>query len=158
MLATTHRLLIVVACAAGLPGCANYLEKVTGWMSSDADTFAVVDGQILQGKMNFALARAGSLQMQTRADPALTCVGPLRYTATHVGTIEIDCNDGRNGRLSFTAFNPVSGTARGNLGSAKVLLTYGMPPDKAAGYLGVPLEALATVPPKAAPAATAAAN
>lgn len=138
--------------ALALVGCASSLEKVSGWMSSNADAFATLDGQILQGKMNFAREREGSLQVQTRSGPILSCTGPLRYTATKVGSVEVNCNDGKAGRLSFTALSPVNGTARGTVGSQPFLLTYGLAPEKAAGFLGVPLEMLATAPPKPATA------
>lgn len=152
----TPRLLLPALCALVLSGCASSFEKVSGWMSSNADAFAVLDSQILQGKMNFAREREGTLQMQTQSGPVLSCSGPLRYTATQTGMLNISCNDGRTGRLTFAALSPISGTARGTVGTAPIKLTYGLAPEKAAGYLGVPIEMLA--PPKQAPAAVAPAN
>ncbi len=153
-----HRLLIPLVCATSMAGCASSLEKVSGWMSSNADALAVLDGQVLQGKMNFAREREGTLQIQTRAGPILSCSGPLRYTATHAGMLQLNCNDGRIGKLAFSALSPVSGTARGNVGTSPVLLTYGLAPEKAVGYLGVPLEMLAAPAAQQAPVTASPAN
>jgi hypothetical protein len=158
MHATSQRLILSTVFVAALAGCASSLEKVSGWMSSNADAFSVLDSQILRGKMNFARDREASLQLQTTTSPVLACSGPLRYTASRVGTVHIDCNDGRSGVLAFSAQSALSGTARGNVGTAQMLLTFGLAPDKAAAYLGLPVEVLAPAPDNSAPGTAASAN
>jgi spore coat protein U-like protein len=146
------RLVLALSCALVLSACVSSLEKVSGWLSSNADIFAVLDGQVMLGKMNFAREREASAQLQTQTGPLLACTGNLTYTATQVGLIQMNCNDGRSGRLNFAATGPITGTARGLVGNAPMSLTYGLSADKAAGHLGVPIETLAA--PKQAPASS----
>lgn len=141
-------LLATMLVAIVLAGCASSVQKVNGWLSSNADALATVDGRVLFGKLNFPSEREANLQMETKTGPVLACSGKLRFGATKAGLIAINCSDGRTGTLSFAAINTLSGTARGSIGSSLMNLTYGLSPDKASGYLGLPPDKL--IEPKAA--------
>ena len=137
---------VLVLALVGAAGCAKVVEKGAGLLSSSADAIAVVGGRVLRGDANFARDRLGTVQMQTGEGPVLSCFGSLRYTATSSGTIDMSCNDGRLFVLPFQEISPLSGTARGMAGKEIFSLTYGLSTERAAGYLGVPLDQLA--PPK----------
>lgn len=140
-----------------LTACATVTEKTTGWLSSNADVIALVDGRILRGEANFAREREATFQLQTSAAtiPSLSCFGRLRYTATSSGVVDLACSDGRTFNLVFAPLSPVSGVARdatGGTGNSGFTLTYGLSSEKAAGYLAVPLERLVPAkPPYVAP-------
>lgn len=140
-------------------GCATVTEKTTGWLSSNTEVIGTLGGRILRGEANFAREREATFQLQTvvpaqinpsavdaKPAPNLSCFGPLRYTATRSGVVNLSCSDGRSFALVFVPLSPVSGMARDMSGRSDFTLTYGLPPEKAAGYLAVSLEQL--LPPK----------
>ena len=155
---TTRPFLTALGCALllGLSGCAMVGEKVGGWLSSNSEALAVVDGRVLRGQANFAREREATFQLQTQDQPALSCFGTLRFTATTSGVIDMSCNDGRAIALAFQSLGPLSGIARGLLGNAAFALTYGLSAERAAAYLAVPADRLMPPKPKdAAPAPSA---
>ena len=150
---------MAMAIAMAMSGCAMVGEKVGGWLSSNSEALAVVDGRILRGQANFAKEREATFQLQTQDAPALSCFGALRFTATTTGVIDLSCNDGRGVAVAFQSLGPISGTGQGLLGNAAFALTYGLSPERAAAYLAVPVDRVAPPKPKdaaPAPAATGA--
>lgn len=151
-----HGVLLLAVVWGGV-ACSSAVEKASGWLSSGADVIAVTPDRVLWGSANFAQDRRATLDMHSAdALPPLRCFGALRYTATSSGVIDMSCNDGRQFVLPFQALSPLSGTARGVGDMAAFGLTYGLLPDKAAGYLRQPSERLqapkspaATSPPPA---------
>jgi len=135
-------LLALLVLAGGLAGCASVTKKMTGWFSSNVDAIGVIDGRILRGQATFSSEREATLQLQSSDAPILACAGVLRYTASSSGVIDLSCNDGRSALLVFQPLSPLSGAGRGGAGKAEITLTYGLPPEKAAAYLAVPLEQL----------------
>ncbi len=136
-------------------GCATVTEKTTGWLSSNTEVIGTLGGRILRGEANFAREREATFQLQTavltqtdpsavdtKPAPSLSCFGPLRYTATRSGVVDLSCSDGRSFVLVFIPLSPVSGMARDMSGRSDFTLTYGLPPEKAAGYLAVSPERL----------------
>lgn len=140
---------VLLAC---LSGCAGMGEKVTGWLSTDSESYAVLGGRILSGKTNFPRDRQGNVSLQAVDGAApLQCSGSFVYLASTSGNIELSCSDGRTLRLGFMALGPVSGIARGTQAGIGMSFTYGLAPDKAAGYLGVPAERLPSAKPATPP-------
>lgn len=135
-------LLGLLVLAGGLAGCASVTKKMTGWFSSNVDVIGVVEGRILRGQATFPSEREATLQLQSSDTPILACAGVLRYTASRSGVIDLSCNDGRSVLLVFQPVSPLSGAGRGGAGKAEFALTYGLPPERAAAYLAVPLERL----------------
>ena len=142
---------------AFLAGCAATSDNMGAFLSSPAEAFAVVDGRILRGQARLSAERDGMVMLQSiDSAAALSCFGPLRYTATVEGVINLQCSDARNVSLAFLAISPLSGTGRGTMekteGSAvtktDVTLTYGLSADSAAAFLAVARDRL--LPPAAA--------
>lgn len=156
---TLLRTALACVLVLGLGACAMVGEKVGGWLSSNSEALAVMDGRILRGQASFAREREATFQLQTQDAPALSCFGALRFTATTTGVIDLSCNDGRDVAVAFQSLGPISGTGRGLLGNAAFALTYGLSPERAAAYLAVPADRLVPAKPKdpaPAPAATGA--
>lgn len=126
-----------------LTGCASVNEKVTGWLSSNVEAIGVFDGKILRGKATFPSEREATLHLQSNDIPSLSCLGALRYTATSSGVVDFSCNDGRFGMVPIQSRSVLSGVGRGWVGKAEFTLTYGLPVERAASFLALPIEQLA---------------
>lgn len=159
--ATSRASVLTMATVLLFTGCATVTEKTTGWLSSNSQVIGTLGGRILRGEANFAREREATFQLQTgtvmqadqsadNAKPALnlSCFGQLRHTATRSGVVDLACTDGRTFVLIFTSLSPVSGVARDVSRGSDFTLTYGLPPEKAAGYLAVPLEQLVPLKPR----------
>lgn len=139
-----------------MAGCSTVVEKSVGYLSSNADVLAVKQGQVLLGRANFARERRATLELQSRDGPPLQCLGRLRYTATSSGTIDMSCSDASQWVLPFQELSPLVGIGQATEKPGAFRLSYGLPPERAAGYLGVPLDQLE--PAKSAPAGAAGAD
>ena len=136
------RLLLVAGLLASLAGCATVSEKGTDLFSSNTPATAVFDGRVLFGQANFTSAREATLQLQASDAPGLACSGVLRFNASMGGTVGFTCSDGRAATVPFQAFSALSGAGRNQAGAGEFALTYGLAPDKAAGFLGVAADRL----------------
>lgn len=161
---------LVCVGALALGGCTAITEGARGVMASSADAYAVLDGRVLTGDARFYSERDARVQVHSSDDPTLSCFGPLRFNATTSGVVEFNCSNGRTATVYFQAMGPLSGAGRGvlddvpqgmpmgtNMANAtkprpEFVLTYGLAPAKAVGYLAVPADRL--VPPKPAAAAS----
>jgi hypothetical protein len=138
--------------ATGLSGCAGVAEKFDGWLASNTQAIAVVDGRVLRGQASFTKEREATVALQSSTGPSLTCLGPLRYSASITGWVDLSCSNGQAVRVNFRSLSPLSGTGRGLLGSSEFALTYGLEPEQAAAFLELPVERLLE-PPAATPTA-----
>lgn len=128
--------------ALSLTGCSSINENMTDWLSSNVGAIAVLDGKILHGKATFPNEREATLQLQNGETPSLTCLGALRYTASKSGVVNFTCNDGSSSIVPFQSRSVLSGVGRGLAGKAEFALTYGLPKEKAASFLALPIERL----------------
>ncbi len=146
--ALLRTLSIIAASVAGLSGCALVGETTTNLVASRTPAIAVFDGRVLHGRAVFTSAREATVQLQEADAAGLSCSGALRFGATHTGATSFQCSDGRSGAVPFESLSQLSGAGRGVVGNAAFAWTYGLPPEKAAGYLALPVERLQ--PPKTA--------
>ena len=137
---------IVGASVAWLSGCAYVGETTSTLLASRTLAIAVFDGRVLHGRAVFTSAREATVQLQETDTAGLSCSGALRFGATSTGVANFHCSDGRSGAVPFEALSQLSGAGRGVVGNAGFAWTYGLPPEKAAGYLALPAERLQ--PPK----------
>ena len=140
--ALLRTLSIVGASVAILSGCALVGETTTNLVASRTSAIAVFDGRVLHGRAVFTSAREATVQLQEADAAGLSCSGALRFGATHTGATSFQCSDGRSGAVPFESLSQLSGAGRGVVGNAPFAWTYGLPPEKAAGYLALPPERL----------------
>ena len=133
---------VVAWTGATLAGCATVAEETTRLFSSNTPAIAVVDGRVLWGVANFTSAREATVQLQNAEIPSLACSGTLRYTASGSGSVSLACTDGRSITSTFHALSALSGSGSNLAASPGFAFTYGLPPEKAAGYLRLPSERL----------------
>ena len=122
-----------------MAACSTVDEAAANVFASRTQATALHAGQVLQGQASFTAARAGTVQLQSATTPPLSCFGAIRYTATSSGVATLSCSDGAAVAVPFDAVGPLRGAGRVQLGAGVFSLTYGLPPDMVAAYLGVPL-------------------
>ena len=139
-----RRLLFLSLIVFNLSGCSSVNEKVTRWLSSNADAIGVIDDRILRGQASFTNQREATVHLQSNdaPTPSLTCLGALRFTASNSGVVDFSCSDGRSIMVPFQSRSLLSGVGRGLVGNSEFALTYGLPSEKAASFLGLPMERL----------------
>jgi len=129
---------VALLAAAALSGCAAVNDATMRALATPAPALAVVGERVLTGEMLLYTDRSGKLQLRGESEPALSCMGTLRYTATRSGTVNLRCSDGSEALLPFTALSETSGhgstaTARGTASVA-----YGLAAQDAIAYLTAP--------------------
>ena len=139
--------LVLVALAACLGACTTIDETASAVFASNTPAAAVFGGRVLQGQASFTHARSGTVQLQSNDAPSLACFGPLRLTATSSGVASLSCSDGQTFAIPFQVLSPLRGSGRTQVGAAVFALTYGLQPDLAEAYLGLPEGRLVRTPP-----------
>ena len=143
-----HRLLAALALATPLllGACALLEDNVQNVFASRTAASAVVAGRLLQGQISWTTGRIGQIHLHSEGTPLLECAGSLHMTATVSGVANMQCNNGQTAVIPFALLSPLRATGRGQMGAAEFSLTYGLPPEMAAPYLGIAVERLLPPP------------
>lgn len=120
-----------------LPGCASMNDMTMSLLSSTAPALAVIDARVFAGEVRLYTDRTGTVDLLA-AEPAISCAGNLRYTASTSGVVNLRCSDGSEALLPFTALGETSGHASGPTARGTASLTYGLPPEQARAWLTAP--------------------
>lgn len=137
---------VLVGPLAVLAGCAVVDDTVQNVFSSRAGAAAVVSGRLLKGQITYTQPRMGTIHLRSEDSPVLACSGALNLTATSTGVASLACSDGQSVVVPFQLLSPLRAAGRGNKGGAVFSLTYGLPPEMAAPFLGVEMERLMPPP------------
>jgi hypothetical protein len=127
---------LLLAGALLLGGCAAVNDATMRVLATPSPAWAVVGDKLLTGQALLYTDRSGTLEMQTAAGPALSCMGTMRYTATSSGTVNLRCTDGMQAQLPFTALGETSGY--GGAAGGPVSFAYGLEPGPARAWLTPP--------------------
>ncbi|MDP3702379.1 MAG: hypothetical protein Q8R72_15890 [Hylemonella sp.] len=130
------RYVLLLAGALLLGGCAAVNDLTMRAQASSAPALAVIGERVLSGEMLIYTDRSGKLQLRSEGEPALSCMGALRYTATASGTVTLSCSDGTQAQLRFTALGETSGYGSTPVGP--ISFTYGLEPEPARAWLTPP--------------------
>jgi len=130
------RPVLLLAGALLLGGCAAINDATMRALASPASALAVIGERVFTGEMLLYTDRSGKLQLRSEAEPALSCMGSLRYTATASGSMSLSCSDGTQARLPFTALGETSGY--GGTPGGPISFTYGLAPEPARAWLTPP--------------------
>jgi hypothetical protein len=121
-----------------LNGCGWMYDKTMRTLASRSLALAVLGDRLLTGKAMLYTDRTGTLELSDATDTqqtaTISCMGTLRYTNSTGGTLELQCSDGAQIRLPYTALSETRGHAAGGGAS----LTYGLPPAEARALLTPP--------------------
>ena len=130
------RSVLLLAGALLLGGCAAVNDATMRALATSAPALAVAGERVLTGEILLYTDRSGKLQLRSESEPALSCMGTLRYTATTSGTVNLSCSDGRQAQLPFTALGETSG--HGGIPGGPISFTYGQAPEPARAWLTPP--------------------
>jgi len=119
-----------------LGGCARVNDMAANFLASDVPAHAVVGERLLAGRALLYADRSGSLTLEGRGEPALSCMATLRYTASAGGMVSLRCSDGTQAQFPFTALGETSGHGRTAQGT--VSLAYGLDPEPVRAWLTPP--------------------
>lgn len=122
----------------GLSGCADLSNLVVQLGSSRPSAILQVQGQRLDGTVTLSPDRTGTLSATAGYGEPRSCLGPLRFTSSTQGEVDLRCNDGTAAVLKFSLLTAVKGYAYGASHKGPVALTFGMMDDEAGAYLQAP--------------------
>jgi hypothetical protein len=117
---------------AGWAGAAN-----AGPFSSTGPVIAILDGELLVGKVTAHLAGWGTIALRSLSNPALTCVGEYSATEALGDAGQLRCSDGAAATFQFQRLSLRRGYGAGISGSA-LSFTYGLTAEESAPYLKLP--------------------
>ena len=150
--ASTHS--VAALCAAGLlSACAMVDDKAQALFASTSDAIALVNGQLLVGKLQIGIDHTGTLLLTqpvpvaaasgtqsagTTSAPRTSCSGRFRYTSSTAGAIDLRCNDGTSVDLTVALLSVTRGYGYGQNAAGPASMTFGLTPQAARAYLLVP--------------------
>jgi hypothetical protein len=122
-------------------GCARIDAVATHVLTSGMGAVAVVNDQVLTGKLRLFPDRTGDVVLQKdkpEPDDLVThCRGRVRFTSSTQGSIDLRCNNGIDSALSFAMVGDISGYAMGSSMVGEVTMTFGLDDAEALSYLRV---------------------
>ena len=136
-----HRILIAVTLwlfTDWLVGCAKINDAGLRLVSTKADAYAIVKGQVLSGAVVLVPDRTGHVTLGSDPDAVTACAGGLRFTAVNSGLIDLHCGDGSDAQLTFSLLSDTRGYAYGLVGNDPISLVFGMSDQDAPAYLRPP--------------------
>ena len=132
-----HRIALLLLPFA-LAGCAKINEAGMRLVASNLPAFAVVGNAVLSGTASLYVDRSGTLSLDDTEGSGLKCMGRLRYTATNTGVIHLQCSNGVDAQVNFTAVRETSGYGNGRSAQGPVSLAFGFEAADAPAYLALP--------------------
>ena len=130
-----------------LGGCAFVEDTAQRVLASRTSATAVLGDRVLEGEVAYNQPRSGAVHLHSIDGPPMSCAGELRLTATTSGVASLTCNGGQTAGVPFQLMGALRASGRGRMGDTPVTLTYGLPPEIAAPWLGVAVERLARPAP-----------
>ena len=140
-----------------LSACAMVDDKAQSLFATTSDAIALVNGQLLVGKLQIGIDHTGTLLLTqpapapapktaasgttaTSADntPRTSCSGRFRYTSSTAGAVDLRCNDGTTVELTIAMLSVTRGYGYGQSAVGPASMTFGLTPQAARAYLLVP--------------------
>ncbi len=131
-------LLLVIS----VSGCARMDAVGTSVLSTSMDTVAIVNDQIVRGRLLLYPDRTGRVTLNAdKPDDkgfSVSCMGRFRYLATTNGTIDLRCNSGIMSELNFSMLSEISGYAYDASSDGGLSMVFGLDDMEAKSYLQPP--------------------
>lgn len=119
-----------------LAGWAN--PAGAGFLSRTGPVIAILAGDLFLGEAEGHLGGSGTVWMQSRARPELSCRGQFSYSAEFGGAGSMLCTDGITATFRFTRLGLARGHGTGNSSRGPLSFTYGLNPVESEPYLKAP--------------------
>lgn len=125
-----------LALALALGGCAALNDTTMRILATPVPALAVLGERVLAGEALIYTDRSATLQLRSDGDPALSCMGTMRYTSSTAGALKLRCSDGSETQFPYAALSETSGHGRAD--AQEVSLTYGLDAEQARAWLRPP--------------------
>lgn len=125
-----------VAALIGLAGCANLADA--GLFSATGPVIAILSDELLVGEAIGHLGEAGSISIQSKSRPDLSCVGQFVYSDHQDGSGQLQCSDGAVVTFKFQRLSLLRGYGVSNSGGKSMSFTYGLTAAESQPYLKLP--------------------
>lgn len=127
---------ITIVALLGFIGWGNSVNA--GLFSRTGPVIALLAGDLFQGEAEGHLGGAGTLSIQSRSKPELSCHGQFTSSAEHGGAGELQCSDGTSATFSFHRLSLAQGYGTGSTSRGPMSFTYGLSLNESAPYLKLP--------------------
>lgn len=109
-----------------------------GLFSSRGPVIAIVAGELFLGEAEASLGGPGTIRIQSRAKPDVSCDGDFSLSAEagDVGTLQ--CSDGATAKFQFKRLSLVRGYGTGSTSRGPMSFTYGLDATESVRYLELP--------------------
>jgi hypothetical protein len=125
--------LTAFAAVAAFPGAAG-----AGLFSRTGPVIAIVGGELFQGEAEGSLGGSGTLWIQSRTKPGLTCRGQFTYSTEFGDAGNLRCSDGARASFQFQRLSLMRGYGTGTSSRGAMSFTYGLSADESQPYLKLP--------------------
>lgn len=109
-----------------------------GLFSRTGPVIAILAGDLFQGEAEGHLGGAGTLTIQSRSKPELSCQGQFTSSAELGGAGELQCSDGSRATFNFHRLSLTQGYGTGSTSRGPMSFTYGLSLNESAPYLKLP--------------------
>ena len=130
---------ILVASLMAFAGFAGWASPAgAGIFSATGPVIAILAGELFLGEAEGNLDGAGTLKIQSRTRPGVTCQGQFTSSAELGGAGNLRCTDGATSAFQFQRLSLVRGHGTGSSSRGSMSFTYGLNASESAPYLNLP--------------------
>jgi len=119
-----------------LPYCTDALAA--GIFSTRGPVITILSGELFTGEAIGNLDRTGTISIQSRATPALTCFGNFTFGAMLGNAGSMKCTDGTTANFQFEQLSLTRGHGAGVSTRGPLTFTYGLSAAESEPYLKLP--------------------
>jgi len=109
-----------------------------GLFSATAPVIAILHDDLFTGTAEGYLDRTGTIDVVSKVNPDIRCIGEFQYTGSKTGKGDMRCNDGSEANFSFNALSALSGYGYGKSSRGTLSFTFGLTVEDAREYLKLP--------------------
>lgn len=125
-----------LAVFAGLAGWASPANARL--FSTTGPVIAILAGDLFLGEAEGSLGGSGTIKIQSRAKPDVSCRGRFSFSAELGGAGTLRCNDGTTATFQFQRLSLVQGYGTGSSSRGSISFTYGLNAAESEPYLMLP--------------------
>lgn len=130
---------MLVSAFAAFAGLAGWVGHAgAGLFSSTGPVIAILAGDLYLGEAEGNLDGSGTLTIQSRAKPDVTCLGQFTFSDELGDVGDMRCSNGATAVFQFQRLSLVRGYGTGSSTRGPMSFTYGLSADESAPYLKLP--------------------
>ena len=130
---------LVIISLAGFAGLAGWASPAdAGFLSSTGQVIAILDGVLFQGEATGKLDGSGTIRIESRTKPDVTCRGQFTSSAKLGGKGSMLCSDNVTATIQFKRLTILRGYGTGSTSRGPMSFTYGLNAHESEPYLLLP--------------------